>query len=102
MVIVERDFTRFANSLQSNMSAQLARSVFSPIVCPCSHLQCSEMYDAVDIRVFREDLVKPLLVRDIPIVVLRLLAADKLYPVEDFDGGVVEIIYDDHFVSGFQ
>jgi hypothetical protein len=66
------------------------------------YLQRSEMDNAVDVRMFLEDLVQCLLVCDIDIVVARLLAADALYPVQGFCRGVVEVVDNDDFIACFE
>ena len=60
------------------------------------------MNDAVDVGVFGEDFVKGLLVCDVEIIVFRAAAADELYPVEDFAGGIVEIVDYHDVVVGFE
>jgi len=55
----------------------------------------------VNVRVGLEHLVESSLVCDVGLVELGLLAADELNAVEDFLGGVVEIVDDDDLVVGF-
>lgn len=60
------------------------------------------MDDIVDVGVFVKDCIQRLLVGDVELFVLGSLATDELDAVEDFVGGVVEIVDDDHFVVVFE
>ncbi len=60
------------------------------------------MDDIVDVGMCCEDLVKLGFVGDVAGEVLGSLAADQLDAVEDFVGGVVEVVDDDDFVAGFE
>lgn len=64
--------------------------------------QCCKVDDIVNIWVCREDLVKLFLVGDVALDVFGSLAANQLNAVEDFIGGVVEIVDDDDFVICFE
>jgi len=68
----------------------------------CPHLQSRKVYDTVDIRVHLKHLIQLLLIRDVALYVLGLLAADQLYPVDDFGRGVVQVVNDDDLVVGFE
>ena len=60
------------------------------------------MDDIVDVWVLLEHLVERSLICDIALVEGRSLAADELDAVDDFWGGVVEVVDDDDFVVGFE
>lgn len=49
-----------------------------------------------------EDFVELLLICDVAGVELRSFAADKLNAADDFCGGVVEVVDDDHFIICFE
>lgn len=78
-VVFERNLARFTDSLQS-----------------------CEVNDAVNVAVLLEDGIEGLLVGDIALGILGLLAADQLNAVDDFLGGVVEVVNDDDLVAGFE
>lgn len=78
-VVFERDLARFTDSLQS-----------------------CEVNDAVNVAVLLEDGIEGLLIGDIALGILGLLAADQLNAVDDFLGGVVEVVNDDDLVAGFE
>ena len=65
-------------------------------------LQCREMYYIVDIWMSSEYLVKFLLIGDVAVVVFGTLAANELNAVENFFGGIVEVVGDDDFVVCFK
>lgn len=56
------------------------------------------MNDAVNVRVFLENLIETSLVGDINVVELWPLAADEFNAIEDLLGSIVKIVGDDHFV----
>lgn len=60
------------------------------------------MDNIVNIRMLVENLIQPLLVRDIARVVLGSLARNELDAVDDFFGGVVEVVDDHDLVVGFE
>lgn len=60
------------------------------------------MNDTVNIRMFREDIVKRLFVLDVEIDKVGSLAADELYAIDDFSRGIVEVVCDDDFVASFE
>jgi hypothetical protein len=61
-----------------------------------------EVDNIVDVRVRGEDLVELRFVGNVAGVVFGSLAADELDAVEDFGGGVVEVVDDDDFVVCFE
>lgn len=65
-------------------------------------LESCEVDDIVDIWVLREDFVKLLLVGNVALVVFGALAGDELDAVEDFVGGVVEVVDDYDLVVCFE
>ena len=60
------------------------------------------MDDAVDVWVLLEDFIEGLFARDVDIVVIWLLAADELYPVQGLWRRVVEVIDDNDLVAGLE
>jgi len=58
--------------------------------------------DIVDVWVLLKHLIQLLLIGDVQRVVLGPLAADELDAVEDFLGGVVEVVDDDDLVVGLK
>lgn len=66
------------------------------------HLQSRKVDDIVDVWVLLEHLVKRSLICDIALVEGRSLAANELDAVDDFWGGVVEVVDNDNFVVGFE
>ena len=60
------------------------------------------MDDIVDVRVCGKDLIELGFVGDIAGEVFGSPAADELDAVEDFVGGVVEVVDNDDFVAGFE
>lgn len=60
------------------------------------------MYDIVDVWVLVEDGIEVLFIRYVAVVVFGPLAADELDAVQDFLGGVVEVVDDDDFVVGLE
>jgi hypothetical protein len=64
--------------------------------------QCSEVNHIVDVWVCRKDFIELCFVGDVAGEVLRPLPTYQLYPVEDFGGGVVEVVNNDNFVVGFK
>lgn len=67
-----------------------------------TYLQSSEMYHAVNVCMRLENLVKVFLFPDVNIVVLRPLAADKLYAIDHFFRSVIQIVHNHDFVVGLQ
>lgn len=65
-------------------------------------LQGGEVDDIVDVWVFIEDSVQRLLVGDVDFLVLWSLAADELDSVQHFVGRIVEVVYNDDLVVGFE
>lgn len=63
-----------------------------------AYLQRSEMYDAVNIWMRLEDLIKVLLFPDIDVEVFRSFAADELNAIDDFFRSIVEIVHNHDFV----
>ena len=60
------------------------------------------MNKAVNFGVLLEDLVQSLLVCNVYVIVCWSLSANKLDAIEDFFGGVVEIVDDDDLVACFK
>jgi hypothetical protein len=60
------------------------------------------MDDAVNVWVFGEDLVQLFFVCNVKFVVLGSATADELYAVEDFCGGIVEVVDNDDVIVGFE
>ena len=60
------------------------------------------MDDIVDVGMRSEDFVELGLVGDIAGVVLGSLAAYQLDAIENFGGGVVQVVYNDNFVVCFE
>lgn len=60
------------------------------------------MDNIVDIRVLIEHLVERRLVCDVDLVKSRSLAADKFDAIDDFNRGIVEVVYDNDLVVGFK
>jgi hypothetical protein len=67
-----------------------------------TYLKSGEVDHIVDIRVLVKDPVESLLIGDISLEEWGLLATYELNTVEDFCGGVVEVISDHDFVVSFQ
>lgn len=60
------------------------------------------MNDAINIRMLLKHFIQSLLIGDIARVELGSLAANELDAVEDFVGGVVEVVDDDDLVVGLE
>ena len=60
------------------------------------------MDETVDLRVLPEHFIETLLVSDVDIVVCWPFPTDALDPIQNFFGGVVEVVDNDHFIIGFQ
>lgn len=67
-----------------------------------THLQRSEVNDAVNVGVGLEDLVKGGLVGDIQLRELGLLAGDQLDAMERLGRGIGQAIGDDDLVAGIE
>lgn len=67
-----------------------------------TNLQSSEVDNAVNVGVGLEDLVETLLVGDIELDEVGLLAGDKLNTLESLNGGVVQVVSNDHLVASLE
>lgn len=66
------------------------------------YLESSKVDHAVNVGVLAEDLVQGSLVGDVDIVELGALAADELDAIDDFLGGVVDVVDDDDLVTSLE
>ena len=67
-----------------------------------AHLQCSEVNDAVDIRVVLEDFVERSRLCDIDVVEIWALAADEWNAINGLLRGIPKIVSNDNLVVGFK
>ena len=67
-----------------------------------SHLQRSEVDNAVNVGVGLEHLVKGVLLGDIKLNELGLLAGDQLNALEGLGRGVVQVVGNDNLVTGLE
>ena len=63
-----------------------------------THLESSEMYHIINVRVVLENLFESGLVCDINVVEFGSLAADKFDTIESFFGGIGQVVYNDDLV----
>ena len=73
--------------------------ILSQVENRATHLEGSEVNDAVDRGVRLEDLVQSAFLGEVRLVENGPLAADKLDAVEGDLGGVVEVIYDNDLIA---
>jgi hypothetical protein len=60
------------------------------------------MYDAVNVRMCAENLIETFLICNVEIEIFGLLAADELYSIQDFRGGVVQVVCNNDFVASLE
>ena len=94
-VVVQGLLARFTDSLD------LLASIPVDLI-DLSHLQRSEVDNAVNVGVGLEHLVKGILLSDIELDELGLLAGDQLNALEGLGGGVVQVVSDDNLVTGLE
>lgn len=80
----------------------LIETQLSSLELSTTNLQSSEVDNAVNVGVGLEDLVETLLVGDIELDEVGLLAGDKLNTLESLNGGVVQVVSNDHLVASLQ
>lgn len=76
--------------------------VFVILVCEDTHLQGSEVDNAVNVGVSLEHLVEAVLLGDIELDELGLLAADKLNALESLGRRVVQVVGNDDLVASLE
>jgi hypothetical protein len=91
-VVFEGDFARFANGLEQMLAA--SEQGFG-----IAYLQSCEVDDAVDIGIFREDLLQSLLICNVDLVEIWSLSAQEFNAIERDYRRVIQTIDDDDFIA---